>query len=104
MKNASEKFIQCLKNEEYFDAHEALEEIWFPIRLSNHPEKNMIRGLINAAVSFELHKRNRPDPSKRVFATYQKYLSLIESCHSENRVYYDACIKQIEETFAKLSL
>jgi hypothetical protein len=102
MKQASELFITLLEQERYFDAHEALEEKWFPIRFDDHPEKNMIRGLINAAVSFELIKRGRPKPANKVFKTYQKYLPLIATCQSSNLFYYNQCIKMIEYTYQKL--
>ncbi len=88
-------FIICLNEDRYFDAHEALEAIWFPRRFEKSDEMRLLRGYINAAVSFELIKRGRRDPAIKVFKTYKKYKALlceIESIyhnkylHIQNRI------------------
>jgi hypothetical protein len=53
---AFKKFRELIEKEEFFDAHEVLEEIWHPMRKSSHPDSDIIRGFINAAVSLELKK------------------------------------------------
>lgn len=70
-------FIICLDQERYFDAHEALEAIWFPRRFEKCDEMQLLRGYINAAVSFELVKRGRKDAAAKVFKTYKKYKMLL---------------------------
>ena len=66
-------YLKCLDESRYFDAHEALEELWFPARFEKNPEVLLLKGFINAAVSFELVKRGRPEPSKRAWNNYLKY-------------------------------
>lgn len=101
MKTAHQEFIDLLYKDHFFEAHEVLERIWFPIRKSGHPEKNILRGIINASVSFELIKRGRPDAAKRVWQTYLKYRPMIESCTSANRPYYEEIAKAIETIYKK---
>jgi len=72
MKKAFEKFKSLIIQKKYYEAHEVLEEIWYPMRKSLHPDRDIIRGFINAAVSMELKKRGR-DNYLRVWKTYQKY-------------------------------
>jgi len=68
-----EKFRSEIENKKYFEAHEILESLWLEMKKSDHKDKNIIRGFINAAVSMELKKRGRETPSKRVWQTYEKY-------------------------------
>jgi len=75
-------FIKCINETRYFDAHEALEEIWFPRRFENNDEIKLIKGFINAAVSFELLKRGRLESSKKVWKNYLKYKKLLETLKS----------------------
>jgi len=67
------EFLHCLNEERFYDAHEALEEIWFPRRFEESNEVKLLKGLINAAVSFELLKRGRVEPAKNVWLNYLKY-------------------------------
>lgn len=99
MKTAYLEFIRLLEAGSFFEAHEALEVLWFPIRHGDHPEKNLLRGLINASVSFELIRRGRPQAARRVWRTYKKYLALIESFAGENRPLYDACVVAVENVY-----
>ena len=72
-----EEFKVCLHEERFYDAHEALEEVWFPRRFEKTDEVQLLKGFINAAVSFELRKRNRKAQSKKVWANYLKYRQLL---------------------------
>ena len=56
----------------FYEAHEILEEFWFPRRKQKDDLTLIIKGFINAAVSFELRKRGRQESSKRVWQTYIK--------------------------------
>ncbi len=70
------EYIRLLKDREYFNAHEILEEVWHPLRKSNHPLKNLVKGLINASIAFEHIKRNREksmERAKRVIVSYERY-------------------------------
>jgi len=68
-----EAFMLCLDEERYYDAHEVLEEVWFPRRFEESGEVKLLKGFINAAVSFELIKKGRIPQSKKVWANYLKY-------------------------------
>ena len=60
----------------YFEAHEALEEIWFPIRKSKDEYSFLLKGFINAAVSLELLKRGKQQQSQKIYKVYKKYVTL----------------------------
>jgi len=89
-------FITCLDEERYFDAHEALEEVWFPRRMENDVQMNLIKGFINAAVSFELTKRGRPESASKVWKNYEKYIPLIDTFQSVNTPSYRALALKVE--------
>ena len=84
-----EEFELCLVEERFYDAHEALEEIWFPRRFENSAEMSLLKGFINAAVSFELVKRQRIAQSKKVWKNYLKYRQLLFKTETQhlNRLY-----------------
>ena len=91
-----DRFVRCLDEERFYDAHEALEEIWFPRRFEEDKEIKLIKGFINAAVSFELIKRGRPDPATRAWKNYDKYRPLLETFTSVNTPYYQRLAKRLE--------
>ncbi len=70
-------YKNCIKEERFYDAHEALEELWFPRRYEQNDEIKLLKGFINAAVSFELIKLGREKPSIRAWANYLKYRPLL---------------------------
>jgi len=80
-------YLKLLDEEEYFEAHEVLEEAWHPLRLNRHPLANLAKGLINAAITFEHIKRNRGDvkaKAQKVIASYERHKDL---CTKEIRAY-----------------
>ena len=91
-----DRFVLCLKEDRFYDAHEALEEVWFPRRFEDDKEIKLIKGFINAAVSFELTKRGRPKPATRAWGNYEKYRPLLESFTSVNTPYYTALALRVE--------
>jgi hypothetical protein len=101
------RFVQCLEEERFYDAHEALEEVWFPRRFEDDHEMKLLKGFINAAVSFELTKRGRPDPAARAWGNYEKYRPLLEAFSSCNTPYYRRlCVRletMREERIARLT-
>jgi len=76
------EFVVCINEARYYDAHETLEKIWFPRRFDRTPEMNLIKGFINAAVSFEVIKRGRHKSAKKVWETYEKYIILLGTFES----------------------
>lgn len=75
-------FIRCLGEGSYFEAHTMLEEIWFPRRFEGSDEIKLLRGFINASVSFELRRRGRFEAAARVWKTYLKYLPILARIES----------------------
>ena len=78
-----DSYKKLIKKGEFFEAHEALEEFWFPRRKQKDRVTLIVKGFINAAVSFELFKRGRLENSKRVWQTYKKFSSLIKKEEKE---------------------
>jgi hypothetical protein len=79
LEGALKAYIKLLDEEEYFEAHEALEEAWHPLRLKKHPLANLAKGLINGAIAFEHIKRNRSNAkskAQRVMVSYERHIYL----------------------------
>lgn len=91
-----EKFIQNLRSGNFYDAHENLESLWFPRRFEENDEVNLLKGFINASVSFELNKKGKIEPSKKVWNNYLKYRDLIHSLNSPYLEKYHQIIEDIE--------
>jgi len=92
LEGALKAYLRLMDKEEYFEAHEVLEEAWHPLRLSDHPLKNLVKGLINGAVSFEHLKRNREDAGRkalRVMESYERYKGL-----NNDEIVYAALFKK----------
>ena len=92
-----DRFMGCLDEERFYDAHEALEEIWFPRRFEKDQEMLLLKGFINAAVSFELTKRGRPNPATRAWQNYEKYRPLLDAFTSTNTNYYRTLSQRLEK-------
>ena len=90
-------FVLCLEEERFYDAHEALEEVWFPRRFEDDMEMKLLKGFINAAVSFELTKRGRPNPASRAWQNYEKYRPLLAQFSSVNSDYYSELSQRVEK-------
>ena len=87
----AENFILALDEKRFYDAHEVLEELWFPSRFVDSNEVKLIKGFINAAVCFELVKKGREIPSKRAWLSYLKYRQLLfktKSTSNNLNIYY----------------
>ena len=86
LEGALKEFIKLLDKQEYFDAHEVLEEAWHPLRKKDHPLKNLAKGLINGAICFEHIKRDRKD-------ALRKATTVLKSFERHKHL----CVKNIEE-------
>lgn len=89
-------YILCLDEERFYDAHEMFETIWFPRRFEKSNHMLLIKGFINAAVSFELTKRGRPNPATRAWKNYEKYIPLIDTFESVNTPAYRKLAQKVE--------
>lgn len=91
-----DQFIREISEEQFYDAHESLEAIWFPRRFEDDDEIKLIKGFINAAVSFELIKRGKYESSKRVWKNYLKYRPLLYRVQSPHLNKYHTIARHIE--------
>jgi len=97
-------YLLNIEKMHYYDAHEVLESIWFPRRFEKSNEVKLLKGFINAAVSFELYKRGRIVQSKRVWATYLKYrqfLYKIDSLYIKKYHYIARYIEREQQNLIK---
>ena len=65
LRDALISYLDLMDKQEYFDAHEVLEEAWHPMRKKKDPLQSLVKGLINAAVAFEHLKRAKPGAEQR---------------------------------------
>jgi hypothetical protein len=96
LESALMEYLRLLNEEKYFDAHEALEEAWHPLRKKNHSLKNLLKGLINGAIAFEHIKRHRDDferKAKSVMVSFDKYKYLCTPNIEYFELFEDACQK-----------
>lgn len=96
LEGALKKYLILLDEEEYFDAHEVLEEAWHPLRKKDHPLKNLAKGLINGAICFEHLKRNRNDARRKattVLKAFERYKNLCIEDIEHFELFKEACFK-----------
>ncbi len=102
MKKILEEFITLVEEGRYYDAHEVLEDVWYPKRFEDSNEVRFIKGLINAAVSFELYKKGREKNSKKVWLNYLKYRQLLYKINSKHYNEYHKISRKVENHQKKL--
>ncbi len=89
-------YLGMLDRGEYFEAHEVLEGIWYPMRKSRDDLANLLRGLINAAVAFEHLKRDKPgaqERARKVMRSFDRYAPLCSALMPETALFVRACKK-----------
>ena len=77
MQKVADRFVRCIEQKKYYEAHEVLEAQWFAHRFEDRNDIKLLKGCINAAVSFELYKRGRYTQAKKVWMNYLKYRQLL---------------------------
>lgn len=97
VESACEAYMKSLEEERYYDAHEDLEELWFPRRFEKDDEVMLWKGFINAAVCFELIKLGRQKPSETAWKTYLKYAVILEELQTEHKQLYVTMVQFIEK-------
>ena len=97
-------FMQELDEDRFYDAHESLEVIWFPRRFEESDEIKLLKGFINASVSFELVKKGRVESAKKVWKNYLKYKPLLLKIDSEHLADYHAIALHVEDVQNRLNL
>jgi len=95
-KSVADRFKKMLQEHRFYEAHEVLEEFWYPKRFDDDNEVKLLKGLINAAVSFELMKKGRLESSKKVWRNYLKYRQLLFKINSKNINIYNDLIRYLD--------
>lgn len=93
------QFIEQLKNGCFFDAHETIEKLWFTNRFLKIPRVKLLRALINGAVSLELKKRSRHEPSRRVWKNFERSVYLLDEIDINERTMFKLAIDGLEEVY-----
>lgn len=96
LEGALKEFLKLLEQEDYYDAHEVLEEAWHPLRKKDHPLKNLAKGLINGAICFEHLKRNRTDARRKaasVLRSYERHKHVCIEGIEQYKLFSEACLK-----------
>ena len=83
-----EHFIHNIQSGNFYEAHEDLESLWYPRRFEQSDEVKLLKGFINASVSFELAKKGKTEQAKKVWQTYLKYETLLENIDSPHTPTY----------------
>jgi hypothetical protein len=104
MHRALERFLECLRERRYYDAHEVLEVLWFPRRFETNDEVRLMKGLINASVSFELIRRGRAHASGLPWKNYLKYRALLERLEGDAAPMFRRVCRQVERIHASASV
>jgi len=91
------EFEKLLEEGSFFQAHEVLEEVWFRRRFEDDNEIKLLKGFINASVSFELFKRGKKKQSKRVWLNYLKYRQLLFKLNTINYNLYFQTSRKIDK-------
>lgn len=94
-----ELFIKNLQNENFYDAHEDLEVLWYERRFEESDEVKLLKGFINASVSFELRKKGKMEASQKVWNNYLKYKDLVNKIDSTHVEKYHLIIKEIDKIY-----
>lgn len=94
-----DSFIKNLQSENFYDAHEDLEVLWYERRFEESDEVKLIKGFINASVSFELRKKGKIEASQKVWNNYLKYKDLVNKIDSQHVEKYHLIIKEIDKVY-----
>jgi hypothetical protein len=103
LKKQHDVYLECLHKNLFYEAHEALEEIWFPLRFEKDEEVRLVRAYINAAVSFELVKRGREKAGLKPWSFFNRYAPLIEKVPLEHQKIYQNIYDHILMTQKRLN-
>ena len=94
-----EEFKNLIDAKKFYEAHEALEEIWFPIRKKKNDCTQVLKGFINGAVCLELYKRGKLEQSKNVHKNYLKYVVHSRIENTSNKQKYIELKKYMDQKF-----
>ena len=96
------EYKELILKHRFFEAHEVLEEFWFPRRRQKDDLTLVIKGFINAAVSLELYKRERVENSNRVWQVYLKFAKKIDNLESKELRELRDFVDEFRSSYIKL--
>ncbi len=103
LKKQQQIYNNLLDRDLFYEAHEALEEIWFPLRFEQDDEVRLIRAYINAAVSFELVKRGREKSGLKPWGFFNRHKGLITKASDLHKSQYTLIYEAIMKTQKRLN-
>lgn len=99
LEEALRRFSEQVEEKRFFQAHETLEELWFPIRREKERwQVSALKGMINGAVALELARKGRVEASERV---WERYRSLRMEVYPEADPAFARANKALEEAWVK---
>jgi len=90
MKKTLEDFIQNLEDREFASAHTTMENQWKIYKKDDNPITKLLKGFINGATVFELVRRGKIKGALGLWATYEKYLPLMQNDIEEYELFVKA--------------
>jgi hypothetical protein len=96
-----EEYKELILEHKFFEAHEVLEEFWFPRRRQKDDLTLVIKGFINAAVSFELYRKGRIFNSLKVWQVFEKYVKLLEKIDREDLEELKKFVQEFKYSYIK---
>lgn len=84
------EFLHVIKENDFVQGHEVLEDVWrvWKNDASKREESFILKGLINGSTAIALKVMKRDKPAQKVWKTFLKYESLIETVNSINTKAY----------------
>jgi hypothetical protein len=96
-----DKFLKVVANDEFVEGHEVLEDSWR--ELKNNPqtveESKILKGLINGSTALALKILGKEKGAKTVWATFEKYRSLIDTKTCDDSAKYKLAEQLLDEKY-----
>lgn len=82
--------LELLQKNEFIKAHDLFEKLWREYKddAKTRQESFILKGFVNASISFELYNMNRVQHCQNVWDTFKKYEHLVDDLISANRDKY----------------
>jgi len=96
-----QEYKKLILENKFFEAHEVLEEFWFPRRREKDNLTLIVKGFINAAVSLELYKRGREQNSQKIWQVFEKYVKLLDQVEREDLKELKEFVEQFRLSYIK---
>ncbi|NOQ31756.1 MAG: DUF309 domain-containing protein [Helicobacteraceae bacterium] len=99
-----DEFISLVRNKQFIEAHEVLEDDWKELKKAGEKDKaKFIQGLINGTTAIALFYKGRESAFIKVWATFQKYKPLIDTIELDSKDKYIEAIVLLEAEYQKIN-